>query len=90
MRVNNANDDQKQGSDSRNARQCLANAATVKRGLTDACDALSAVQMLGGHHAVSNKAAHVAHICCLHALKWEFPKITGTLFWGPYNRDPTI
>ena len=21
---------------------------------------------------------------------WEFPKITGTLFWGPYNKDPTI
>ena len=21
---------------------------------------------------------------------WEFPKIWGTLFWGPYNRDPTI
>ena len=22
--------------------------------------------------------------------KWEFPKIRGTLFWGPYNKDPTI
>ena len=22
--------------------------------------------------------------------KWEFPKITGTLFWGPYEKDPTI
>ena len=21
---------------------------------------------------------------------WEFPKIRGTLFWGPYNRDPII
>ena len=20
----------------------------------------------------------------------EFPKIGGTLFWGPYNKDPTI
>ena len=20
---------------------------------------------------------------------WEFPKIRGTLFWGPYNKDPT-
>ena len=20
----------------------------------------------------------------------EFPKIWGTLFWGPYNKDPTI
>ena len=22
--------------------------------------------------------------------KWEFPKIRGTLFWGPYHKDPTI
>ena len=21
---------------------------------------------------------------------WEFPKIRGTLFWDPYNKDPTI
>ena len=21
---------------------------------------------------------------------WEFPKIRGTLFWGPYNKDPII
>ena len=21
---------------------------------------------------------------------WEFPKIRGTLFEGPYNKDPTI
>ena len=21
---------------------------------------------------------------------WEFPKIRGTLFWGLYNKDPTI
>ena len=21
---------------------------------------------------------------------WEFPKIRGTLFWSPYNKDPTI
>ena len=21
---------------------------------------------------------------------WGFPKIRGTLFWGPYNKDPTI
>ena len=21
---------------------------------------------------------------------WEFPKIAGTVFWGPYNKDPTI
>ena len=20
---------------------------------------------------------------------WEFPKIRGTLFWGPYNKDLT-
>ena len=21
--------------------------------------------------------------------KWEFPKMGGTLFWGPFNKDPT-
>ena len=21
---------------------------------------------------------------------WEFPRIRGTVFWGPYNKDPTI
>ena len=21
---------------------------------------------------------------------WDFPKIWGTLFWGPYDKDPTI
>ena len=21
---------------------------------------------------------------------WDFPKFGGTLFWGPYNKDPTI
>ena len=21
---------------------------------------------------------------------WEFPKIRSTLFWGPYNEDPTV
>ena len=21
---------------------------------------------------------------------WEFPKIGGTLFWGPYSKDPTF
>ena len=23
-------------------------------------------------------------------LRVEFPKIRGTVFWGPYNKDPTI
>ena len=22
--------------------------------------------------------------------KWGFPKIGGTLFWGPYNEDATV
>ena len=26
----------------------------------------------------------------LFTFSWEFPKIAGTLFWGPYNKDPTI
>ena len=24
------------------------------------------------------------------AFRWEFPKLGGTLFWGPYNKDPII
>ena len=24
------------------------------------------------------------------SLMWEFPKVGGTLFWGPYFKDPTI
>ena len=27
---------------------------------------------------------------CFGFTIWEFPKIRGTLFWGPYNKDPTI
>ena len=23
-------------------------------------------------------------------MSWDFPKISGTSFWGPYNKDPTI
>ena len=26
----------------------------------------------------------------IEGFRWEFPKIGGTLFWGPYNKDPTI
>ena len=25
-----------------------------------------------------------------HRVIWDFPRIRGTLFWGPYNKDPTI
>ena len=32
-----------------------------------------------------------SHSVNLRRAKWEFPKIRGTLvFWGPYNKDPTI
>ena len=24
------------------------------------------------------------------SISLEFPKIRGTLFWGPYNKDPTV
>ena len=26
--------------------------------------------------------------CRVLSGTWEFPKITATLFWGPYNKDP--
>ena len=29
------------------------------------------------------------HRGCVRLI-WEFPKIGGTLFWAPYNKDPTI
>ena len=25
-----------------------------------------------------------------YTVMWEFPKMRGTLFWVPYNRDPII
>ena len=25
----------------------------------------------------------------MHVKIWEFPEIRGTIFWGPYNKDPT-
>ena len=27
---------------------------------------------------------------CRNSPVWEFPKIRSTLFWGPFNKDPTI
>ena len=30
----------------------------------------------------------VLRVSCL--ITWEFPKIRGTLFWGPCNKDPTM
>ena len=35
-------------------------------------------------------ARHKKVILRVHVPKWEFPKMRGTLFWGPYNKDPTI
>ena len=29
-------------------------------------------------------------MCVACSATWEFPKIRGALFWGPYNKDPTI
>ena len=28
-------------------------------------------------------------VTVLQCLMWEFPKIRGTSFGGPYNKDPT-
>ena len=33
--------------------------------------------------------AQVRRLFC-NKFFWEFPKIRGTLFWGPCNEDPTI
>ena len=37
-----------------------------------------------GFIACNTRAPHVPK------LTWEFPKIRGTLFWGPYKKDPTF
>ena len=42
------------------------------------------------------KGSNHQALCQCHSLllvlvpDWEFPKIRGTLFWGPYNKHPTI
>ena len=41
-----------------------------------------------GHVAVWGRAARTGRLG--DELKREFPKSGGTLFWGPYNKDPTI
>ena len=38
----------------------------------------------------SYKGALMAHFTVLRAPIREYPKIRGTLFGGPYNKDPTI
>ena len=30
------------------------------------------------------------HYQLLRTPIWEYPKTGGSLFWGPYNKDPTI
>ena len=37
----------------------------------------------------SGKAHRAAETVFLKETNWEFPKIRGTLIWGPYNQDPT-
>ena len=33
---------------------------------------------------------HLQHLENLMNTIWKFPKIRGTLLWGPYNKDPTV
>ena len=40
--------------------------------------------------AVSTQKPALVWLLGLQSLKWKFPKIRGTLFRGPYNKDPTI
>ena len=55
-------------------------AQVAHRGLTVAQEALVALSdRLGGSEYVE-----------LPLHMWEFPKIGGSLSWGPYNKDPTI
>ena len=51
-------------------------------------DAVSAVLKLW--NAVRAKAASRSLLLVAVVKIWEFPKMRGTLLWGPYNKDPTI
>ena len=54
-----------------------------------------------GHEPKTESELQVGFLCAFHCkasainallsfLCWGFPKIRGTLFWGPYHEDPTI
>ena len=43
---------------------------------------------IGDHATDEPSAARVGSLSGV--LIWEFPKIRGTLFWGPYNKGATI
>ena len=40
--------------------------------------------------AAAGYAGPLVHAGILGLGIWEFPELGGTLFWGPYNKDPTI
>ena len=39
---------------------------------------------------LNRKARRLGLSTVMRAVIWEFPKIRGTFFWGPYTKDPTI
>ena len=41
----------------------------------------------GGLHKELSNGAHGLTMEFVEVFKWEFPKIRGTLSWGPYNKD---
>ena len=51
---------------------------------------LKALTLLAGISAVLSRPSSQALLGSRMLLKWDFPKIRGTFFWGPYNKDPTI
>ena len=44
---------------------------------------------LGPGDVCSGRSDEVG-FCIMLKPTWEFPKIRGTSFWGPYSKDPTI
>ena len=54
---------------------------TIKASLATAAAAAEAA-------AVAAHGPGLAWVLPEHS-KWDFPKVRGTLFWGPYNKDPT-
>ena len=43
----------------------------------------------GAFHAEKCRQHRQAKTIVKTFTRWEFPKIWGTLFWVPYNKDPT-
>ena len=72
--------------------KCRAIFGTQKRTIILTTTHVIRVQLVNTLHVDTGLEEQSYRICetTNGILIWEFPKIRGTLFWGPYNKDPTI